>query len=139
MQNNSNPGSVVAQVAYADSSGDCTNPGTIVYTTPSVSLQNPQTQVSGSVTGLYADVAYCWRLKATVTGTYAGEYDGNWQYFITNGTYHAYAGEPSPASVPAARGRPRQRRRARAAQQWQVGGQRNVRGQSGRREGRPGG
>jgi hypothetical protein len=101
VQNNSNPGSVVAQVAYADASGDCTNPGAVFYTTPSVSLQNPQTQVSGSVTGLYADVAYCWRLKATVTGTYAGEYDGNWQYFITNGTYHAYAGEPPAASAPA--------------------------------------
>jgi hypothetical protein len=96
--NYSNPGSVVAQVAYADAAGDCTNPGAPFYTTPPVSLQNPQTQITGSLTGLYADVAHCWRIKANVTsGSQAGEYDGNWQYFVTNGTYYTYANEPPMA------------------------------------------
>jgi hypothetical protein len=103
VQNNSNPGHVVAQVAYADAAGDCKTPGTVVYTTPQVSLQNPQTLITGSITGLYADVAYCWRLIATVTsGAQAGTYYGNWEYFITNGTYHTYANEPPQANPPAA-------------------------------------
>ncbi len=102
VENNSNPGHVVAQVAYADLAGDCNAPGTIVYATPSVTLQDPQTQATGTITGLYADVSYCWRLVATVTsGAQTGTYDGNWEYFKTAGTYHAYAGEPGAASAPA--------------------------------------
>jgi hypothetical protein len=97
--NYSNPGHAVAQVAYADAAGDCTSPGTLVYTSNQVSLQNPQTEISGSVNGLFADVAYCWRIVATVSGgAQAGTYEGNWQYFVTAGTYHAYAGEPPAAT-----------------------------------------
>jgi hypothetical protein len=102
VQNNANNGNVVAQVAYADSSGDCNTPGTIVDTTNEALLQDAQTEISGDFTGLYADVAYCWRLKATVVnGTEAGTYYGNWQYFITNGTYYTYANEPAAANAPA--------------------------------------
>jgi hypothetical protein len=102
VQNNANNGNVVAQVAYADSSGDCNTPGTTVDTTNEALLQDPQTEVSGNFTGLYADVAYCWRFKATVVnGPEAGTYYGNWQYFITNGTYYQYANEPAAANPPA--------------------------------------
>jgi hypothetical protein len=101
VENNSNPGHVVAQIAYADSSGDCNSPGSIVYTTPSAALQNPQTLVTGTITGLYADVAYCWRLVASVTsGPQIGTYYGNWEYFVTNGTYYQYANEPPAATPP---------------------------------------
>lgn len=96
--NYSNPGSAVAQVAYADAAGDCTSPGATVYTTAPASLQNPQTEIIGNINGLYADVAYCWRIVATVSGAQAGTYEGNWQYFVTAGTYHAYSGEPAAAT-----------------------------------------
>jgi hypothetical protein len=111
VRNNSNPGYAYAQVGYADSAGDCTNPiaphltGTAsgFIETNQASLQNPQTQISGNLTGLYADVAYCWRLVGVVTsGPQAGTYYGNWEYFVTNGTYHQYSNEPSAAKPPAA-------------------------------------
>lgn len=105
VQNNSNPGHVVAQDAPADSAGDCSNPGAVLYTTPQVLLQNPQTQISGSLTGLYPDVAYCWRIVATVTsGPQAGTYYGNWEYFVTTGSYLTppFSNEPPPAHPPAA-------------------------------------
>jgi hypothetical protein len=105
VKNNSNPGHVVAQDAVADAAGDCSNPPSILYTTPQVSLQNPQTQISGSLTGLYPDVAYCWRIVATVTsGPQAGTYYGNWQYFVTTGSYLSppLSGEPPQANPPAA-------------------------------------
>jgi hypothetical protein len=74
-----------------------------VETTGSANLQDPQTQIMGAFTGLYADVAYCWRLHATVTtGPEAGDYYGNWQFFITNGTYYTYSNEPPAAKAPGA-------------------------------------
>lgn len=103
VENNSNPGYAVAELRYASPQGDCVNPGAPVYTTTSANLQNPQTQITGVFTGLYADVAYCWRLHATVTnGPQQGDYYGNWQFFITNGTYHSYLNEPPPANAPGA-------------------------------------
>jgi len=97
--NYSNPGSAVAQVAYADATGDCTSPGATVFTTAPASLRNPQTEINATFTGLYADVAYCWRIVAKVTGgVQTGTYEGNWQYLVTAGTYHAYTGEPAAAT-----------------------------------------
>jgi hypothetical protein len=104
VENYSNPGHVVGELDYADSSGDCNNPVTSVFTTSSTPLQPPNTQLTGYFDGLYPDVAYCWRLVATVTsGAEAGTYDGNWQYFITAGNYihNAGAGEPAAANAPA--------------------------------------
>jgi hypothetical protein len=87
VQNNSNPGNVVAQLGKAAAVGDCTNP-TVIFTSNTTTLQVPQTSVSGSFTGLYPGGAYCWRIKAIVTsGPQSGEYDGNWQYFATIGSF----------------------------------------------------
>ncbi len=103
VENNSNPGSVVAQISYADTSGDCNSPPAPFYTTPATTLQSPQTEITGSFTGLYQDVAFCWRLVATVTsGAQAGIYYGNWQYFVTVGSYQHFSNEPVAANPPAA-------------------------------------
>ncbi len=103
VQNNGNSGSVVAEVAKADSAGDCSNPTTIFTSSPA-SLQYPQTEITGSFTGLYPGGAYCWRLVASVPfGVSNGTYAGNWQYFATIGAYiSAGAGDPNkpPAAKP---------------------------------------
>lgn len=114
VQNNSVTGpsdNAIAQLGYADAQGDCSNPRFILpqgnspttfYSTSPALLQNPQTQITGSFTGLFPNVAYCWRIDATVTnGPQPGEIDGNWQYFVTTGTYFTVAndGEPGPATL----------------------------------------
>ena len=87
VQNNSNPGSAVAELGKADSAGDCSNPVSI-FTSNSATLHSPNTSITGTFTSLYPGGAYCWRIKATVTsGPQAGEYDGNWQYFATIGNF----------------------------------------------------
>jgi uncharacterized repeat protein (TIGR02543 family) len=99
VQNNSNAGTAVAQLAKANGPGNCSNPG-IIFTSNSAALQNPNTQISGNFTGLYPGGAYCWRIVATVTGGVApGTYDGNWRYFATIGTY---TGQPANQFTPLA-------------------------------------
>ena len=103
VDNYSNPGSVVGVLNYAGSAGNCNTVGTHIFTTsPAASLQNPNTQLTATFTGLYPDVAYCWRLVATVTGNglEAGTYDGNWEYFVTNGPYISGIGAPPAANPP---------------------------------------
>ena len=106
VQNNGNDGNVVAQLAKADSAGDCSNP-TVIFTSNEALLQHPNTEITGNFTGLVPGGAYCWRFVATVpSGVAAGTYTGNWEYFATIGSY---APEPRSPSVPAACGAPGRR------------------------------
>ncbi len=95
VENNSNPGTAYAELAKADTAGDCTSP---VLFNPSIksnvaSLQNPQTQITGTWSTLYPGGAYCFRIVATVSsGPQAGTYYGNWQYFATQGAFLSNAG-----------------------------------------------
>jgi Divergent InlB B-repeat domain len=87
VQNNGNNGNVKAELAKADAAGDCSNP-TLIYTSNEALLQYPNTEISGSFTGLYPGGAYCWRLVANVVnGVSQGTYNGNWEYFATIGNY----------------------------------------------------
>ena len=89
VENYSNPGSAVAQLAKADPAGDCTSPATFpasspsfpngYYTSNSTALHSPNTQITGTFTSLYGGGAYCFRIVATVSsGPQAGTYYGNW-------------------------------------------------------------
>ncbi len=102
VENNSNPGTAYAELAKADAAGDCTSP---VLFNPTIrsntaSLQNPQTQITGTWSTLYPGGAYCFRIVATVSsGPQAGVYYGNWQYFATAGRVpQQSAPEPVPAA-----------------------------------------
>jgi hypothetical protein len=87
VQNNGNDGSVVAQLAKADSAGDCSSP-TQIYQTGTAALQHPNTEITGNFTGLYPGGAYCWRFVVSIPfGTSSGTYTGNWEYFATIGSY----------------------------------------------------
>ena len=95
VENNSNPGTAYAELAKADAAGDCTSPVLFNPTIKSnvASLQNPQTQITGTWTTLYPGGAYCFRIVATVSsGPQAGTYYGNWQYFATQGSFLSNAG-----------------------------------------------
>ncbi len=97
IENYGNPGTAHAELAKADTAGDCTTPGLFNPTIVSnnANLQNPQTQITGTWTTLYPGGAYCFRLVATVSsGPSAGTYYGNWQYFATQG---AFFSNPAPS------------------------------------------
>jgi hypothetical protein len=103
--NHSNAGSAYIDLNYPDAAGDCTTPGAHVATGGAYGLVtggSGNTQVAATFQNLFPDVAYCWRLRASIGGS---EYDGNWQYFITAGNYHPnwVPNEPAaavPTTVP---------------------------------------
>lgn len=101
----SNPGTAVGVLNYAGPAGNCNPVGANLptATTPTASLQDPNTMLTATFSNLDPDVAYCWRLVATVTGNgpEAGTYYGNWEYFVTNGQYiSGLSGEQPPANPP---------------------------------------
>ncbi len=102
--NQSNTGNAWVELAYADSAGDCSNPKTpfvVARTEVAAGLANPDSKVDVTIQDLFPGVAYCWRLSSDITSGPAGSYYGNWEYFVTAGTYHPNfgPGEP-PAATP---------------------------------------
>jgi hypothetical protein len=87
--NQDNTGSAIVQLAYPDSAGNCNSPGApfVNYTVPG-GLAHPDSRVDVTIQDLFPDVAYCWRLGASITSGPVGTYYGNWQYFVTSGAYH---------------------------------------------------
>jgi hypothetical protein len=96
-------GKAYVELAYADSAGNCNSP-----TTPDIqdvdigALASPNTMAAVTIQDMFPGVAYCWRLDADITGGPAadqGYYYGNWQYFVTAGTYHPNFGPGEPPAA----------------------------------------
>jgi Divergent InlB B-repeat domain len=96
--NYSNPGTVTVQVAFANSN-QCQDLTVLNQAPYDLSTSGDQGTEVQPEFALYPGVAYCWRLTAHVdSGAEAGDYDGNWEYFVTNGTYVSHSGEPPAAN-----------------------------------------
>jgi hypothetical protein len=102
--NQNETGSAYVELAYADSAGDCSAPQTPDKADVDIgALASPDTKAAVTIQDTFPGVAYCWRLDADITGGPAsdqGYYYGNWQYFVTAGTYHPNFGPGEPPAAP---------------------------------------